>query len=640
MTHRERQGLPTTTVDGAIETIRSGLANGVPVRCRLPEKGVLVIDRPLPFLVVHRVPPANDDRGTDRLIRSEASYLVAPGDRSHHRWVSRLVREVVRELASQFDGCLLVELWSDPTGDASSNASKDLPLEFQIKVASSLARNRETWSVLEQAFGKIRVLQRRAIVTTSATARITSGKCAPLLTARQAADLSCTVAGVVVPPVYRAPGTDEVYPLVLRTLRRQLSRALKRGFHQFCHESTRTAPASFLALGRRGFLRAVVDVDEQVAKVSDSFDFLLSVTPVDVNAVWRKFDREHFEVEPKFTYRPLSQDPVRLKRKLFEIPTERIEDPVLEGIYREKQLELDRKLTMLLERSTSKFLYSSIQLFEAPSPELVLLAQEILRSIPPKSRDENKRESLEAEPFAAAARKEIDQYRSRVPEMSSKVEVRPDLASTIMVSKGNLLIGGSARVPVSRVAALLQHEVGTHVVTYINGKAQPLRMFYGGFVGYDELQEGLAVLAEYLVGGMSRPRLRTLAARVVAGHYLVDGASFVEAFRALNHEHRIPQRQSFDIAVRMYRGGGFLKDIVYLRGFQSVLEYITSGGDLEPLFVGKIALRHLPVVRELQLRGVLRETPLRPSFLDLPQADKRLGRLRSSGSVLDLIQTI
>ena len=31
-----------------------------------------------------------------------------------------------------------------------------------------------------------------------------------------------------------------------------------------------------------------------------------------------------------------------------------------------------------------------------------------------------------------------------------------------------------------------------------------------GLTGYDTLQEGLAVLSEYLVGGLSRPRLRLL----------------------------------------------------------------------------------------------------------------------------------
>src|SRR5690625_1927116 len=47
------------------------------VRCHLPGGGVLHIDRPLPFLVVFRGTGQVQDIYTKRLIRSEASVLVA-----------------------------------------------------------------------------------------------------------------------------------------------------------------------------------------------------------------------------------------------------------------------------------------------------------------------------------------------------------------------------------------------------------------------------------------------------------------------------------------------------------------------------------------------------------------------------------
>ena len=54
-----------------------------------------------------------------------------------------------------------------------------------------------------------------------------------------------------------------------------------------------------------------------------------------------------------------------------------------------------------------------------------------------------------------------------------------------------------------------------------------------GLAGYEETQEGLAVLAEYLVGGLSPARLRQLAGRVVAVHLMVTGASFADVHRRL-----------------------------------------------------------------------------------------------------------
>ena len=85
-----------------------------------------------------------------------------------------------------------------------------------------------------------------------------------------------------------------------------------------------------------------------------------------------------------------------------------------------------------------------------------------------------------------------------------------------MCIRDSFLIGRDAQVPRLRVEATLAHEIGTHALTYFNGKQQPLREFFTGMADYESMQEGLAVLAEYLVGGLSRPRMRMLAGRVIA----------------------------------------------------------------------------------------------------------------------------
>ena len=189
----------------------------------------------------------------------------------------------------------------------------------------------------------------------------------------------------------------------------------------------------------------------------------------------------------------------------------------------------------------------------------------------------------------------------------------------------------------SRVNALLQHEVGTHLLTYYNGRAQPFRQLYSGLAGYEELQEGLAVLAEYLVDGLGRSRMRQLAARVVAAQQLVAGATFIDTFRVLVRDYAFSQRTAFTTTMRVYRGGGLTKDAIYLRGLQTVLKYLGSGGDIEPLFVGKMAAEHIPIIKELQFRKVLEPPPLRPRYMSDPQALARLERVRQGLTVVDLL---
>jgi uncharacterized protein (TIGR02421 family) len=185
---------------------------------------------------------------------------------------------------------------------------------------------------------------------------------------------------------------------------------------------------------------------------------------------------------------------------------------------------------------------------------------------------------------------------------------------------------------------LLHHEVGTHVVTYQNGARQPLTLLTIGLPGYDETQEGLAVLAEYLVGGLDPRRLRVLAARVVAVDKMLRGADFLEIFESLRAEHRIPTKTAWSIAIRVMIGGGSVKDAIYLRGITRILDALAEGSTLEALLVGKLALDHIALVQELLDRGVLVEPWIRPRWLDVPGAQERLRRLRTGVAVTDLYE--
>jgi uncharacterized protein (TIGR02421 family) len=157
-----------------------------------------------------------------------------------------------------------------------------------------------------------------------------------------------------------------------------------------------------------------------------------------------------------------------------------------------------------------------------------------------------------------------------------------------------------------------------------------------GFAGYEELQEGIAVLAEYLAGGMTPARLRTLAARVLAVDAASDGASFVDVFRLLCR-YGFSQQQAFNITIRVYRGGGLVKDCIYLRGLLTVLEYLHQGGELEPLFVGKIAAKHIPIVRELQSRKVLEPPKFLPRYITQESCQERLQLVREGLDVYELL---
>jgi uncharacterized protein (TIGR02421 family) len=262
---------------------------------------------------------------------------------------------------------------------------------------------------------------------------------------------------------------------------------------------------------------------------------------------------------------------------------------------------------------------------------------EIIDKTPAHAHISRKEKVLKAAEFAELAKTEIEYYRKIYPGMNTGIHIRKDTTG-LMVSKGNLLISRNISIPESRADALIQHEIGTHVLTYINGRAQPFKQLYTGLAGYEELQEGVAVLSEYLVGGLNAQRLRLLAGRVLAAKSLIDGADFIETFNKLNKEYGFSQKTSYIIAARIYRGGGLIKDAVYLRGFIKVLEYLREDGEINPLFIGKIAINHLSIVKELQDRKVLNPVPLQPRYLSKPETADRLNNLRSSSGLIGLIK--
>ncbi len=616
---------------GALKTdeflpITEQLRDGQAIRSRINGVGRLHLDRPLPFLFVHRR-RSHPDPGTARLLSGEASFLLLePPERRRSSAVDALLTAVLSALSERFGGVLLLELWSGGSCDEGAPLARVLG-----------DRSKETkalMGVLARQLERNPPCKRAGPVEVVAGARFHPPGERPLLTPNHAAALGCRVMGLEIAPQYQVPG-GTIYPQLLRSCRRALSRNLRRTVHAFARRFSREVPPSYLALGRSFFAPAVWTVDQRLADLEESFDFLLEVTPLDTDKVWRRFQRSGFQRTPRFTYRPQSVDPTLMKRKLFAIPVERIEDPALEELFREKQRLLDRQLTMLLDLGTRRFLPGSVQVYGAPGPGVLAAARTILAEVPsPRQRPGA---YLDADAFADAAREEVQRYRALDPSFEGPVLVRDDLYPGLLVSRGRLLIGRLARSSPQRVKALLAHEVGTHMVTWHNGGVQPFRQLRAGLAGYEELQEGLAVLGEYLVGGLHPERLRLLAARVVAVHAVMEGADFVEVFRLLHDGNGFDGRTSWAVAMRIFRGGGLTKDAIYLRGLLKLLDYLRDGGDLETLYVGKIAAHHVNLIRELAYRDVLREVPLTPFFLREAECLRRLERVRKVEDLRDLL---
>lgn len=618
---------PAGKLNVILEAVRRLLRRSGRVRRNLPDGGRLFCDRPAPFLCVYRK-GASEPTGDASLATTQAAFLVAANRPRQARETCAVLAE---ELTNRFGAFLVVELWPTVSKQQGRVIVHAPPDHIEDPVLTTARR----------ALAEIGLRGEELDVRVVASESPAPPRRAPLLDPEECERFNTLLVGIEYPPVFR-DGESGVHPAELRRFRRRLGTALQKIFFEFAKGRDPKLAATHEALASRGVRQAAAAVDRRLAEVSSVFDFLLHVTPVDVEERWESFRSGHCAKDPVFSYRPLPFEPRELKRLLYAAPIERVEDPLLWELFAQKQDELDRQITLLTDRGSPRFRHGAIQIYGAVDDNLLELARQILGATATSGEDDREHktsDSLGALEIERRAQAEIAYYQAKDARFVAHVEIRDDIAAAMMVSQNRLMISRSLRLRPERVEALLHHEVGTHLLTWFNGGRQPLRLLQDGAAGYEPTQEGLAVLAEYLCGGLSRARLRTLAARVEAVHCMVGGACFVETVEHLRQTRGLSARSAFRMTARVFRSGGLTKDAAYLRGLRDVLAALGKGSALEPLLVGKVALRNASALRALSRREIVQTPAILPRYFESADARRRLQRCQDL-TVLDLLSEV
>jgi len=618
--------------DAANKRVAIDFSGGGAFREPIAGGGRVHVDRPLPCLILHRHQQGAADSLASRVATTSAAYLVWPASDEGDARAIPMLEAVVAAQRASFDRILLVSLYDlprDPSLDGESARLEDYRF---VLGASEDAPALAAAKCLASALATIEVDLRLPEIADGTDACFD-----PAIAGVVEREPALSHIALGLPQNYRRPGEDAVYPQLLHDLAVGIFDALLQGAWAFFREISPHAPPHHRALGRSSFIAAARTVDRKLDRVASSFDFLLSISPINTAQAWESFREGGHKAAPAFHYRPLAIDPELAKRRLHAIDFRLIEDPVLEALFVEKQQEIDQQLTMLQHRNTASFRYASLMLYGPVEPALVAAANDILDRVKPVA-DAADSEAIDCHVVRQEAHRVIGQYRETCPEFKAQATIRADIAAGMMVTGGTLLISRDTHMKRARLDALLQHEISVHLLTWVNGNAQGLNIFRSGLAGYEGIQEGLGVFAECAVGGLSRARLRLLAARVVVVDAMVDGASFVEGFRLLRKDHGFGGRAAFNIVARVYRSGGLTKDAIYLRGLGQVMALLAQGRDLTPFWCGKIGHGHLQVIEELFQRGLLRLPRVVPEFLSRPAAIANIARIRTARSFADLLR--
>ncbi|MBU1138419.1 MAG: flavohemoglobin expression-modulating QEGLA motif protein [Proteobacteria bacterium] len=410
--------------------------------------------------------------------------------------------------------------------------------------------------------------------------------------------------------VYMDETSGVAYPLILEAIIESLKQALSYNASYFSRRFAGKIIQRSLFFAEESS-KVIRRIDAALYKVAKGVDTLRYINPINLAHERNLFFAKQCNYTPQFCYRQLHIDPFAFREKLYAIPVDNIQDVSIRQLYRSTIDMLAQKIDLLATIGTEHFLYNSLRFHGEPREADIELARFFLAA--PPVEDEEGQEQFSAKECAKAFQQAINDY-----GFDCRVELSSRIVARAMVSSGRrkVLVNRSAHFTETEIQALIHHELGVHMVTTVNANQQGLKIFKLGLRGNTETQEGLAILSEHLSGNLTLARIKMLAHRVMAVHMMVQNYDFSRTYKALTDDFGMSKEDAFNMGVRVYRGGGFTKDYLYLTGLRKLLQLYSSGTDLQLLFVGKTSIAFLNTLKEMLDRKVV------TSPIHLPRAWK------------------
>jgi len=272
------------------------------VRETFATSGRIHIDRWLPFLVLHRSAEPEESVGRRVALNSPAYFVWSPDEDGEAESALDLI---VNHLRAKFGPVLLIELCDEPAEEKQHDSPTLAPLDVRIAASPGKAAQAAS-EALAKAVGGIRIDSHR-------------GETVPV-------DLPSPVISVDgadrlllgVPQIHRAPD-GRIYPQLTHDLVAQLVDSILCAAAAFIGEVSQARPPHFRSLGRSAFITAALNADKKLDAIARSFDFLLSISPINTAEARSRFFDSGEQVTPSFKYRPLTVDPDLVKRDLYAI---------------------------------------------------------------------------------------------------------------------------------------------------------------------------------------------------------------------------------------------------------------------------------------------------------------------------------
>jgi len=355
-----------------------------------------------------------------------------------------------------------------------------------------------------------------------------------------------------------------------------------------------TEPSTSISKTQADFIH---NVDDKLFSLVSKINILEAIKPLNFTEQRKSFLDSSYSIDPTFTYQKDTIDSFKLKRELFNLPVDDIDEEDLRNIYLNVVDSFVDKIDQFKSIGSNDFIYDSLRYYGEPSTKDIRNSNFILHL--PDVSEPNDCEIMDAtyieSTLKAFADKENYQY---------ELVLDNTMIANALASGHKVKINNAAKVSKIEANALANHELGVHLVTTLNARKQPFKILSLGCPSNTTTQEGMAILSEYLSGCLTLKRLKILALRVLAVESMIKEKRFRNTFLLLKEQYQVEDDLAFTITARVYRGGGFTKDYLYLQGFHQVLNAYEELPDFQNLLAGKTSLEFLPSITRLIKKGV------------------------------------
>ena len=527
-----------------------------------------------------------------------------------HRNYYRVTEALIRKLESEFEGCVVYDMHSYNW----KRWDRKVPV-FNVGVENvDTERYAEAIELWKNELEKIEIpnIETATGINDTFYGR---GYNLKFITERFKNTL---VLATEVSKIYCDELTGEDYPDIIQVLRVELKKAIVHHATYFLDKLTNWPEAKKGFILSRKLEDAIVEVDSEIHELLSNFEVLTYVNPNNEKRAKKKFFKSNFTVNPEFTYDPIKINAFELKNQLHSVNLRDIKDISIQNLYESVINGFTKKIDLLSTLDTEDFKYNSLRYFGRPDKKDLRNAKYImlLPSVPGEARRSPR---LGAKKAVEKFRESFDYY-----GFQGNIEISNQALSEVMVlnSQQKVVIRKDAEFEFKELNYLAEHEVGVHMVTTMNSIKQPLKVFNLGLPINTLTQEGLAVLAEYLSGNITMKRLKVLALRVIVVDLMASGSDFKECFNYLIDEYQVDSDLAWSIVVRVFRGGGFTKDHLYLKGFVMMLNFWKNGNDLTPLLIGKTSLEFYNTINEMMDRKLIHKPEFVTRSFAKPQNHK------------------